>query len=385
VVRFTKIVDITPNVLNVVDVEISANRSLKLGRAELKLSTNAPGQALINSTADGLYINSLTLSNTGAGGSIVDFTSTDISNIETSLRIVDCIMYDSDGLISVKNCFGFQLNNIGIDNIRNSGIKIGDALTSGVVICIIDSFFMLSPINDDVLKFDLTQPTQMSSIEIKGTTGIITSPTFSGVNITDISKVSSTLIKETAFLGGGSPLFGFDSESPNVTISEDCRGVIPTPTNYWASYKDLATQTTPIVLPNAAQTKITNDGLGGIEKHLPSTITDLWDTVASKVRLTDIPLGRSLTVIIEMDIDISQNNTTISLYGIQAGGGAMFPGDTIVVARKNAPVSVIKWMFIDVVDASLQTNGLELFLRIDDPPVTADGTVKINNIIVKRG
>jgi hypothetical protein len=250
----------------------------------------------------------------------------------------------------------------------------------------VDRFFNFTEpaVGGNIFDIDTSVPVfpgiSMSNMSVVSKSG------FYGINVTNIANVGGLNIKSSDFSGTGEAINGFTGESPNVTIAEDCGGVITTPVIYWARYKDQATQTTPIALPNAAQTKLTNDGLAGIEKHLPSEITDLWDTVANKIRLVDIPVGKSLTVIIDLSINVNQNSTTISLFGKGLDPAAtIFNADTIAINRKNSDVVVQKWLFIDVVSADLQANGVELFLRIDDPVATATGTVKVNYILPKRG
>jgi hypothetical protein len=279
--------------------------------------------------------------------------------------------------------FAFQLISSALDNV-GEGVLIGDLSTPPPFLIQIDTFLTFSAVPSDVFVLDTSQSIGNVSLRMQTATIDVVAGQF-GVSIDNISKFAIITLNDIAFSGLGSALNGFDSESPNVLIAENCVGVDTTPTNYWSKYNDSATQTTPIVLPNAVETKITCDGVAGVERHFPSTITDLWDTTANKIKLDELPIGRPITVMIDMSIDVNQSPATISLFGrgldtVQT----IFNADTIAINRKNAEIPIQKWMFVDVVDADLQANGIELFLRIDDPG-TATGTAKINYILPKRG
>jgi hypothetical protein len=237
----------------------------------------------------------------------------------------------------------------------------------------------------DNIVMDTTQPSGLSVIY---DTAIIPSKLgYNGLTITDKTNITIFEMRSVSFNGSGDGLVGLEGTDPNVFIDESCTGVIPTPTHYWARYHDNATTVTPIPLPNNTQTKITSDGLGVglIERSLPSTITDLWDIVLNKVLLSDINIGRPILFTVSGFINVTQNNTTVDLRGIGLDTAQTpFFADTISVAAKNQPIYIEKPIYIDVKDADLQANGVEVFLTILDP-LTATGTFEVDHVTIRRG
>lgn len=378
-IKATGVVDISPNVLVIDDVSIGSNGStgatIQTSHATKPLIRSADNSPV--SIKDVVLINPI--------GRIFQCINTNGIALGKSCGIKNVTIGAADSIGEITHFFLIELDGFAIVSTVNGGLKIGAPTNpSAIVISINDIFTVAAPtVGGNLFDIDTTIPVgtniTMSNMALTSAAG------FYGVNITNIANVAGVNIKSSSFNGAGEAVNGFNAESPNVTIAEDCSGVITTPVMYWAKYKDDATQTTPIVLPNAVDTKLTCDGVAGIEKHLPSTITDLWDTTANKIRLNDLPVGRSLTVIINMTINVNQNATTVSLFGVGLDVAAtVFNADTLAINRKNAEVSIEKRMFVDVVSADLQANGIELFLRIDDP-ATATGTVKVNYILPKRG
>jgi hypothetical protein len=390
VVRITDDIDLGADVIIWGDdVQLQSNRNFSGERSPL-ITTNAPGKYLLTGSGNSFYISNLVLSNTGAGGGAIDVIGT--ATPDSLLRVTNCTIQNTAQTIRARNLFGVELSDVALDNVSGGFLFGGPSLPAPFFV-VVDTFLTFNSIpSDSVFIFDTSQSIGGLTLRMSTVTLDVNGGQF-GIDIDDISKFGLVVLNDVAFTGAGDALSGFDSESPNVFIAENCTGVIVTPTNYWAKYKDQATQTTPIVLPNATETKITCDGVAGMVKHFPSTITDLWDTTANKIIFTrpgpppvaEVSIGRSITVIIDVSIDVNQSPATISLFGRGLDTAqTIFNADTIAINRKNAEISIQKWMFVDVVDADLQANGIELFLRIDDPG-TAAGTAKINYILAKRG
>jgi hypothetical protein len=378
-IKATGVVDISPNVLVVDDVSTGSN-----GSTGATIYTENATKPLIR-TVDNSPVSIKDVVLTNPIGKIFQCINTNGIALGKSCGIKNVTIGAADSIGEITHFFLIELDGFAIVSTVNGGLKIGAPTNpSAILISINDIFTVAAPTAGGNL-FDIDTTIPVGTSITMSNMGLTSAAGFYGVNITNIANVAGVNIKSSSFNGAGEAVNGFNAESPNVTIAEDCSGVITTPVMYWAKYQDDATQTTPIVLPNAADTKLTCDGVAGIEKHLPSTITDLWDTTANKIRLDDLPVGRSLTVIINMTINVNQNTTTVSLFGKGLDTAqTIFNADTVAVNRKNAEVEVEKWLFVDVVDSDLQTNGIELFLRIDDP-ATATGTVKVNHILPKRG
>ena len=61
------------------------------------------------------------------------------------------------------------------------------------------------------------------------------------------------------FGGVGYGITGFDSETSGVSISDCFGNILNTPTDYWAEYRDEASQLVTVALPYNTDVKITND------------------------------------------------------------------------------------------------------------------------------
>ena len=385
IVRFTQGLDLVNLVIDIPfgDVQIDSNRTLSNQRNTngLLLKTNAPGKALISSNGKEYVIKNMILSNTGLNGSCINAIGSGIFDIESIARLSNVVFYDSDEVGFMGNFFIIDGEEFGYDNIRNKGLKMGNATYPPFILFEASSFFQFNEITngDHSIEIDTTLSPVVNVINVLSSNAQ-SSATFACLSVSDISKVLNTLIKQTNFTGSGQALDGFDGESGGVIVA-DCTGVINTPTTPYIEYKDLATQAAPIALAFNVDTKLTNDGLNGIDKHVPSTITELWDVVSNKIVLSDIPLGRLVSVVVSLRINTTQRPTVINLFGKGLDGPAtIFNSDSMNINRSGVYISVEKTLFIKVSTVGIQTNGVEIKLNLSDP-LTSSGLVHVDRIM----
>lgn len=88
----------------------------------------------------------------------------------------------------------------------------------------------------------------------------------------------------------------------------------------WANYHDYATTITPQSISSGSWTKVTCDALGTLtdETYLPTGVTTLWDSTNDQFDFTDLPLGSTVDIRVDLDITTSGANQYVAtriLYG----------------------------------------------------------------------
>jgi len=146
----------------------------------------------------------------------------------------------------------------------------------------------------------------------------------------------------------------------------------------FANYEDLATITTPIVLTADTWTNLTNDKQGDhtTEVYKPAYVTgSLWNTAASKIDFTEVPIGK--VVLIKVDFQIVQTaNNTILECQIVGGGHTM---QVLTTEMKSSGddhhYSVTNMLWVE--DAAMQTAGANVQLRTSN-----NSQVEVHNIMI---
>jgi hypothetical protein len=146
----------------------------------------------------------------------------------------------------------------------------------------------------------------------------------------------------------------------------------------FANYEDLATITVPIVLTANTWTNLTNDKQGDhtTEVYKPAYVTgSLWNTAASKIDFTEVPIGK--VVLIKVDFQIVQTaNNTILECQIVGGGHTM---QVLTTEMKSSGddhhYSVTNMLWVE--DAAMQTAGTNIQLKTSN-----NSQVEVHNIMI---
>lgn len=149
-------------------------------------------------------------------------------------------------------------------------------------------------------------------------------------------------------------------------------------------YNDTATQSTPISIA-AADTwyNLTNDGLGSFtnKTYALTGVADLWDTTAQAFDFTDLSLGD--TVDIRLDIEITSSSVNqvfdVSLF-LDDGGAGQYHVPFIAQQSYKATGSrqVIRFNGIYMGDETTRQNPARFKIKSDNT-----GSVKVNGWYIR--
>lgn len=81
-------------------------------------------------------------------------------------------------------------------------------------------------------------------------------------------------------------------------------------------YNDTATASTPIAVPGTnTYVYLTNDGLGAFtnKTYKPGDITDIWDSVNNQFDFSQLSLGDTLDIRIDLEVTTSQPNQAVDV------------------------------------------------------------------------
>ena len=91
-------------------------------------------------------------------------------------------------------------------------------------------------------------------------------------------------------------------------------------------YNDLATATTPITITGGAGfISLTNDELGAFtnKTYAPSGVTDVWDAIAGSFDWTELDLGDTVDLRLDLEFVTTTTNTQVDVdLFLGTGGGA---------------------------------------------------------------
>jgi hypothetical protein len=127
-----------------------------------------------------------------------------------------------------------------------------------------------------------------------------------GDGTTEVRKLEFTEIAATAIPEGK---IAVADGLGDVTAQTSCR-------MGWSNYNDVATVSTPIVLtPVATFVNLTNDGAGAqsINTYELPEVTNLWDVATNTVDLSDLQIGDTLDIRVDMDVTTTGANHEIEV------------------------------------------------------------------------
>lgn len=146
----------------------------------------------------------------------------------------------------------------------------------------------------------------------------------------------------------------------------------------FANYEDLATITTPIVLTANVWTNITNDKLGPhtTEVYKPAYVTgSLWNTAASKIDFTEVPIGKVVLLKVDFQIVQTANNTILECQIVGGGHTMQILTTEMKFQNDDHHYSVTNMVWVE--DAAMQTAGMNVQLRTSN-----NSQVEVHNIMI---
>lgn len=147
-------------------------------------------------------------------------------------------------------------------------------------------------------------------------------------------------------------------------------------------YADLATQTTPLsVVANVAK-KLTNDTLGANTEldFAPYAVPTVWDDIQNSFNFSNLDLGDSASLRLDLAITTTSANQTIQLY-LKFGVGTASEYDLLIDSWNEKSTVTFKH-FLKTIDFSIDNQDwksapAELFILSD-----ANASVKVNGFYV---
>jgi len=111
----------------------------------------------------------------------------------------------------------------------------------------------------------------------------------------------------------------------NVVLNEVSIGEVANNARFgFADYNDLATSTTPLPITTANNPNpLSNDALGAQTNisFLPSGVTKLWNSTTNRFDLSELPLGSTVDIRLDIDLIMPSPNTEVSIV-LELGSGA---------------------------------------------------------------
>lgn len=93
----------------------------------------------------------------------------------------------------------------------------------------------------------------------------------------------------------------------------------------WVTYRDLATQTTPINLATGGQWyQITNDGLGDFtdKTHAVDRFGEIWNTSTNELDFSKLSVGDMIDIRLDLTVNTPNANTEVETRIVYDEGGA---------------------------------------------------------------
>ncbi len=134
----------------------------------------------------------------------------------------------------------------------------------------------------------------------------------------------------------------------------------------FADYNDTATATTPITVPSATWTNLTNNKLGAQTLlKLPSGVGVLWNSSTNRFDFNTLPLYTQLTGRFDIVVTTSSNNQDIDLRALVAVGSASeYPFPLMTQSRfptaGTHQVSVFNGMYIGSSDVKTAPTAIQI-------------------------
>lgn len=159
-------------------------------------------------------------------------------------------------------------------------------------------------------------------------------------------------------------------EVANILPTDNCR------TGYF-QYNDLATQSTAlVVLASGGFTDLPNDELGGqtLKTFAPVGVTDLWDATAGEFDWSQLKLGDTIEVRLDIVVETSSPNTEIQVELFLGGGTFSIPFVTEKTLKSATTHRLIRYSSFSI-DSTFVLNGGGTFgiSTTDDCDVVVNG------------
>lgn len=154
-----------------------------------------------------------------------------------------------------------------------------------------------------------------------------------------------------------------DHESRIVALEEEAR-----PYYGMASYYDNATQVAPLNVPAATQRGITNDALGAGTQttYLPSGVTQLWNNTTNKFNFTELELGTTVQISIDLAVTTTAANQQVEVYLLVTEGSTPYRINYATNQYKTAgtyPISQLNQVLLTI--ANVRDEPAQLYIRSD--------------------
>lgn len=150
---------------------------------------------------------------------------------------------------------------------------------------------------------------------------------------------------------------------------------------FW-DYNDLATATTPINVSADTDTVATNDGLGTFtnKAYALAGITDIYDTSTNSFDWTQISLGDTVEIRIDLEITTSSNNqdVTVSIELGSGGGAYQIPFISDVTFKQSGTHRITGFEGIYMGDTNTLNGGGQIIVNTD-----SSATLKVNGWYVR--
>lgn len=171
-----------------------------------------------------------------------------------------------------------------------------------------------------------------------------------------------------------------DGQAASAITEQDMRDLIVsmTPQGGWADYNDLATATTPINHTGGGTTYLTNDEAGAFtnKNWANPSITDVWDAAGGVFDWTELAIGDTVDIRVDLDITTTAVNQEIDVdlemasghanqFDTHFGRGAYKAAGTYKVSQLNSiymgDASILaepaKFKFTSANNATIKVNG----------------------------
>lgn len=160
-------------------------------------------------------------------------------------------------------------------------------------------------LHSDVAETNMHEPKNMSTLTA-GASDIGKVAVSKGDGTTEARKITLTELDDGA---GTARQIAVASGTGDVTVQNSCR-------MGWSNYNDVTTIATPITLtPVATFVNLTNDGAGAqtiTDFELPE-VTNLWDTATNTLDLSDLTIGDTVDLRVDIDVTTTGANHEIEL------------------------------------------------------------------------
>lgn len=156
-----------------------------------------------------------------------------------------------------------------------------------------------------------------------------------------------------------------------MSVTRDLTATLPSDnaTTGFFDYNDLATSSVPISVPATLTfINLTNDGLGAFTNKLfkPSGVTDVWDSVAGVFNFSELSLGDTIGIRLDLSVTTLSPNQTVSVVLELGIGGTSYQIPFIENTFKTAGVhNINRYNLIYMGDVNTLNNTGQFKIKSD--------------------